>query len=88
MPDTEILQWLLVIVSGVLFFFITPLSKTVAEFFSATDEKGKQPGIFMLTTSLVISWIFAKSITNAANLGLAFGMVGGVAYAVYYLSFW
>ena len=40
-----------------------------------------------LTSSLVISWLFAKSITNAANLGLAFGLVGGVAYAAYYLSF-
>ncbi|GGG28066.1 sodium:solute symporter [Christiangramia forsetii] len=41
----------------------------------------------MLTGSLIISWIFAKSITNAANLGLDFGIVGGVAYAGYYLSF-
>ena len=41
----------------------------------------------MLTSSLVIAWIFAKSITNAANLGLEFGLVGGVSYAVYYLSF-
>lgn len=41
----------------------------------------------MLTFSLVISWIFAKSITNAANLGLSFGLVGGMAYAMYYLSF-
>ncbi len=41
----------------------------------------------MLTGSLIISWIFAKSITNAANLGLEFGIVGGVAYAAYYLSF-
>ncbi|MFT5017562.1 MAG: Na+/proline symporter [Neolewinella sp.] len=36
---------------------------------------------------MVISWLFAKSITNAANLGLAFGLVGGVAYAAYYLGF-
>ena len=36
---------------------------------------------------MIISWIFAKSITNAANLGLDFGIVGGVAYAGYYLSF-
>lgn len=41
----------------------------------------------MLTGSLIISWIFAKSITNSANLSLDFGIVGGVAYAGYYLSF-
>ncbi len=41
----------------------------------------------MLTSSLVIAWIFAKSITNAANLGLEFGIVGGLAYAMYYFSF-
>jgi len=40
-----------------------------------------------LISSLVISWLFAKSLTNAADLGLAFGLVGGVAYAAYYLSF-
>ncbi len=45
------------------------------------------PGSFMLTSSLVIAWIFAKSITNAANLGLEYGIVGGLAYACYYLSF-
>lgn len=85
--DTAVWQWLLVLASGLLFFFITPFSKTAAEFFSAADKKGTRPGLLMLTASLVISWIFAKSITNAADLGLAFGMTGGVAYAVYYLSF-
>jgi len=85
--DTNTLQWLLVLGSGVLFFFITPFAKTISEFFSASDSEGKKPNVFMLTASLVISWIFAKSITNAANLGLAFGIVGGVSYAVYYLSF-
>ncbi len=34
----------------------------------------------------VISWIFAKSVTNAANLGAAYGIVGGLAYAAYWLS--
>ncbi len=52
----------------------------------ANYQKNK-PSVWMLTGSLVISWIFAKSITNAANLGLSFGLVGGVAYAAYYLSF-
>ncbi|GJM34746.1 MAG: sodium:solute symporter [Saprospiraceae bacterium] len=87
MLDAIQLQWLIILVSGLAFFWIAPVSRTVAEFFSALSAKGKQPGVFMLTSSLVISWIFAKSITNAANLGLQFGFVGGVAYAVYYLSF-
>lgn len=80
-------QWGLLIAFGIFFFFIAPYSKKREQFFAAVTDKGKQPGFWMLTGSLVISWIFAKSITNAANLGLSFGMVGGVAYAVYYLSF-
>ncbi|MFK7905154.1 MAG: hypothetical protein AB8B69_08515, partial [Chitinophagales bacterium] len=87
MTDPIVLQWALLIAFGLLFFWIAPYSKTVEEFFAARSEEGKQPRMFMLTSSLVISWIFAKSITNAANLGLEFGIVGGVAYAVYYFSF-
>jgi len=82
----EIWQWILIIGSSVLLFVISPLAKTRSEFFKATHKK-KSPNVFILTGSLIISWIFAKSITNAANLGLDFGLVGGVAYAGYYLSF-
>ena len=81
------LQWLLVLLFGVAFFLAAPLAKNVSAFFNARSKSGKQPGVFMLTSSLVISWIFAKSITNAANLGLEFGIAGGIAYATYYLSF-
>jgi Na+/proline symporter len=70
----------------VIFFILAPYAKDVATFFKA-EHRGKQPNMMMLTGSLIISWIFAKSITNAANLGLEFGLVGGVAYAGYYLSF-
>jgi len=87
MMDVVQLQWALLVLFGLLFFMIAPYSKTVEQFFAAQSEKGKKPGILILTASLVISWIFAKSITNAANLGLEFGMVGAVSYAVYYLSF-
>jgi Na+/proline symporter len=80
-------QWILVIVSSILLFLLSPNAKTVQQFFKAENTQGKMPNTLLLTSSLVISWIFAKSITNAANLGLAFGMVGGVAYAGYYLSF-
>jgi Na+/proline symporter len=79
-------QWGLVICSSIILFFLSPLAKTTDEFFKAVHQK-KAPNTLVLTGSLIISWIFAKSITNAANLGLAFGLVGGVAYAGYYLSF-
>ncbi len=87
MFETTTIQWLILGLFGLLFFLIAPYSKTADQFFSARSERGKTPRLFVLTSSLVISWIFAKSITNAANLGLAFGMVGGIAYAVYYFSF-
>lgn len=82
----ETWQWILIVGMSAILFLIAPLSKTKDEFFKATTSD-KKPGFWLLTSSLVISWIFAKSITNAANLGLSFGFVGGVAYALYYLSF-
>ncbi|RXG14061.1 sodium:solute symporter family protein [Leeuwenhoekiella aestuarii] len=84
--NIAIWQWGLISVSSLVLFVISPLAKTKSDFFKATHRK-KAPNVFMLTGSLIISWIFAKSITNAANLGLEFGIVGGVAYAGYYLSF-
>ena len=83
---TEIWQWILVVGSSLILFLLSPFAKTPDAFFKANHNK-KAPGVLVLTGSLIISWIFAKSITNAANLGLAFGLVGGVAYAGYYLSF-
>lgn len=80
------LQWSLVIGSSLLLFLFSPFVKTSNAFYKATS-KLKSPTTFVLTGSLVISWIFSKSITNAANLGLAYGIVGGLAYAAYYLSF-
>lgn len=80
-------QWVLVIGSSLILILISPVAKTVSSFFRAVGKEGKEPSLWLLTSSLVISWIFAKSITNAANLGLKYGIVGGVAYATYYLSF-
>jgi SSS family solute:Na+ symporter len=37
--------------------------------------------------SAAITWIFAKSITNASDLSFAFGITGGIGYTIYYLSF-
>ncbi|WP_299384400.1 sodium:solute symporter [uncultured Lacinutrix sp.] len=84
--STEIWQWILVVGSSLILFLLSPFAKTTDQFFKAVHKK-KAPNTLVLTGSLIISWIFAKSITNAANLGLDFGIVGGVAYAGYYLSF-
>lgn len=80
-------QWIIVLAAGAGFYLISPMAKSISGFFAGKSETEEQPGFLMLTSSLVISWIFAKSITNAANLGESFGIVGGVAYATYYLSF-
>ena len=85
--DTMFWQWALVIGLGLGLFIVSPFAKTSSDFFRASSEITKPPGMFLLTSSLVISWIFAKSIANAANLGLTYGFVGGLAYACYYLSF-
>ncbi|MFC6268701.1 SLC5/6 family protein [Frigoriflavimonas asaccharolytica] len=79
-------QWLLIIGSSLAFFFLSPLAKTTEQFYKAI-QNNKAPSATVLTGSLIISWIFAKSITNAANLGLEFGILGGIAYAGYYFSF-
>lgn len=81
------LQWTLLILSSIILYLISPFAKSKETFFSGASQKAEQPGFWILTFSLVISWLFAKSITNAANLGLSFGIVGGVAYAMYYFSF-
>ncbi|WP_047246840.1 sodium:solute symporter family transporter [Maribacter thermophilus] len=86
MKDILLWQWGLIITSSLVLFLLSPFAKDTNQFFKAVQRK-KSPNAFMLMGSLVISWIFAKSITNAANLGLDFGIVGGVAYAGYYLSF-
>ncbi len=85
--DTIAFQWILIVVFGLGFLIFAPRAKTIATFFQAANKSGKKPGPWMLTSSLVISWIFAKSITNAANLGLSYGIIGGLSYACYYFSF-
>nr|MBC7613615.1 sodium:solute symporter [Pseudopedobacter sp.] len=80
------LQWGFILLSSILIFALAPIAKTTRDFFYGS-KNDKQPNALLLTSSLVISWIFAKSITNVANLGLSFGIVGVVSYATYYLSF-
>jgi Na+/proline symporter len=83
---TGLFFWGFLIAYGVLMYWLSPRTVTIGGFFNGEDSQGLQASPLLLTTSIFISWIFAKSVTNAANLGAEFGLVGGLAYATYWLS--
>ncbi|KRP86600.1 sodium:solute symporter [Pseudomonas shahriarae] len=78
--------WGFLVVYGVIMIALSPRAVTVGGFFHGEDAKGRRAAPWLLTSSIFISWIFAKSVTNAANLGASYGLVGGLAYATYWLS--
>src|SRR5260370_9517659 len=65
---------------GLALYAVAPSARTVEGFFRGRDGLGRPTSRWMLTSSIFIAWIFAKSVTNAANLGTAYGVVGGLAY--------
>lgn len=78
--------WGFLLLYGTVMYVLSPQARTISSFFGGTDEDGKPATEWALMCSIFISWIFAKSVTNAANLGASFGVVGGLAYATYWLS--
>jgi Na+/proline symporter len=78
--------WGFLVAFGVVMYGISPRVRDDGGFFKGLDERGRPTSGWALTMSIFISWIFAKSVTNAANLGAAYGIVGGLAYASYWLS--
>src|SRR3954463_14436255 len=76
--------WGFLFLYGGLMYALTPRAHTAAGFFRGSDAAGRPATEWKLTCSIFISWIFAKSVTNAANLGAAYGVVGGLAYACYW----
>ena len=82
---TGILFWGFLIVYGVVMYAISPKTVSVGGFFRGEDRAGRDANPWMITASIFIAWIFAKSVTNAANMGASFGIVGGIGYAVYWL---
>ena len=85
------LVWLLLAAYGFFIYRLvkrtTPDKVPATAFFEGQSQQGQAPGLWLLVSSAAISWIFAKSIDNAATLGSAFGIAGGIGYAMYYLSF-
>ena len=82
---TGILFWGFLIVYSVVMYAISPKTVSVGGFFRGEDRAGRDANPWMITASIFIAWIFAKSVTNAANMGASFGIVGGIGYAVYWL---
>ncbi|KZX84428.1 sodium:proline symporter, partial [Oleiphilus sp. HI0009] len=66
---------------------ISPKAKSNEGFFSGFSPQGQAPSLFTLVLSQVTTWIFARSLLNAAILGFYYGIWGTIAYAAYYLSF-
>ncbi|MEO0913579.1 MAG: hypothetical protein AAFY59_11415 [Pseudomonadota bacterium] len=67
--------------------WLSPRRVDAESFFAGADRGGRAPGLWVLTFSQVTTWIFARSLMNAAILGFYFGMPGVLAYTAYYLSF-
>lgn len=77
--------WGFLAIYGIVMYLLSPRAQTIGSFFNGESALGKSISMPLLTSSIFISWIFAKSITNAANLGAKYGIVGGIAYATYWL---
>lgn len=78
--------WGFLLSFGAVMYAVSPRSRDEAGFFRGHDAQGRPASEWALMMSIFISWIFAKSVTNAANLGASYGVVGGLAYAAYWLS--
>lgn len=63
-----------------------PRRASVGGFFDG-KIKDIAPGLWTLVFSQVTTWIFARSLMNAAILGYFYGIAGTLAYTAYYGSF-
>jgi Na+/proline symporter len=72
---------------AIISVILSPRAESEGAFFKGLSRDGRQPGLLALTFSQVTTWIFARSLLNAAILGFYYGIWGTLAYAAYYLSF-
>ncbi|WP_417594350.1 sodium:solute symporter family transporter [Oceanospirillum sp.] len=77
----------IVLIVAVFSVLLSPKAKTVEGFFQGLSADGRAPGLITLIFSQVTTWIFARSLMNAAILGFYYGIWGTLAYGAYYLSF-
>lgn len=76
-----------VVITAVACILLSPRVSGANGFFAGQDEAGRAPGLWTLVLSQVTTWIFARSLMNAAILGFYYGIAGVLAYTAYYLSF-
>ena len=84
------MEYLLFAVIGIMALgsiILLPKVCTERAFYSGLSPNGDEPSLLTLTFSQVTTWIFARSLMNAAILGYFYGIWGTLAYATYYLSF-
>jgi len=88
-PENLILlaPWVVLVAYCGIVWMCSPRAVSATQFFRGGAEAGGAPAFIVLVFSAAITWVFAKSIANAANLGQTFGVMGGVGYATYYFSF-
>lgn len=87
MGTMEYILFSIIGATAILSIALLPRAYTENAFFSGLSPQGKTPDLFTLTFSQVTTWIFARSLMNAAILGYYYGIWGTLAYAAYYLSF-
>ncbi|MFW6193713.1 MAG: sodium:solute symporter family transporter, partial [Gemmatimonadota bacterium] len=83
---SDLLSWALLAAYGLVFVAASPSSDDAAGFYAGRGRDGRSPGDVTLFATVFISWIFAKSVTNSANLAAEFGLPGAVAYGAYWLA--
>ncbi|MGE0521654.1 MAG: hypothetical protein AB7O60_01295 [Variibacter sp.] len=79
--------WIVLASYCLVTWWVTPRKVNTDQFFDGRSDTGSPPGIWLVAMSAAVTWIFAKSIANAADLSAAFGWIGGAGYTIYYFSF-
>jgi solute:Na+ symporter, SSS family len=84
---SELGPWAVLLTFCVLTWWATPRRVNSSQFFDGRADSGRTPSVWLVGMSAAITWVFAKSISNASSLAGSYGLTGGVGYTVYYFSF-
>lgn len=76
-----------IVLVAVISLLLSRKSNHSSGFFLGQSASGQAPSLITLVFSQVTTWIFARSLLNAAILGFYYGIWGTLAYTAYYLSF-